>query len=84
MLYAIGKIVLVVIGILIALQTRQEKKTVDMSDNEKAILEILKKEKMMSLIDLKSQSGLSNKGLAKHGFTKVTKTDDTLIVEIQD
>ena len=45
----------------------------------------------MNLNDLKSQSGLSNKawdkgikGLGKHGLTKVTKTDDALIVELQD
>ncbi len=70
-------------------QMRPEKKAVEMSDNEKAIFEILKAQKTMSLSDLKSQSGLSNKGwdkgikgLAKHGLTKVTKTDDTLIVEV--
>ncbi len=69
-------------------QMRPEKKQLDLSDNEKAIFEILKKEKTMNLIDLKSQSGLSNKGwdkgikgLAKHGLTKVTKTDDALVVE---
>ena len=45
----------------------------------------------MNLIDLKSKSGLSNKGwdkgikgLAKHGLTKVTKTDDALVVELID
>jgi lysyl-tRNA synthetase class 2 len=71
-------------------QMRPEKKAVELSDNEKAIFEILKSQKRMNLIDLKAQSGLSNKawdkgikGLAKHGLTKVTKTDDTLIVEIQ-
>lgn len=44
----------------------------------------------MNFIDLKSQSGLINKGwdkgikgLAKHSFNKVTKTDDSLVVEIQ-
>ena len=44
----------------------------------------------MNLNDLKVQSGLSNKGwdkgikgLAKHGLTKVTKTEDTLIVELK-
>ena len=71
-------------------QMRPEKKAVEMSDNEKAIFEILKAQKSMNLDDLKSQSGLSNKawdkgikGLAKHGLTKVTKTDDALIVELQ-
>ena len=45
----------------------------------------------MNLNELKTQSGLSNKawdkgikGLVKHGLTKVTKTDDDLIVELQE
>ena len=45
----------------------------------------------MNLYDLKSQSGLSNKGwdkgikgLSKLGLTKVTKTDEALIVELQE
>ena len=66
---------------------RPEKKQLDLSDNEKAIFEILKKEKNMNLVDLKSKFGLSNKGikgLAKHGLTKVTKTDETLVVELID
>ena len=72
-------------------QMRPEKKAVEMSENEKAIFEILKAQKSMNLDDLKTQSGLSNKawdkgikGLAKHGLTKVTKTEDALIVELQD
>ena len=72
-------------------QMKPEKKAIEMSDNEKAIFEILKTQKSMNLSDLKAQSGLSNKGwdkgikgLAKHGLTKVTKTDDSLIVELQD
>ena len=43
----------------------------------------------MALNNLKVQSGLSNKvwdkgfkGLGKHGLTKVTKTEDALIVEV--
>ncbi|WP_347924393.1 lysine--tRNA ligase [Pontimicrobium sp. SW4] len=70
-------------------QMKPEKKAIEMSDNEKAIFEILKTQKSMNLSDLKIQSGLSNKGwdkgikgLAKHGLTKVTKTDDALIVEV--
>ena len=72
-------------------QMKPEQKKLDLSDNEKAIFEILKKEKTMNLVDLKSQAGLSNKGwdkgmkgLAKHGLTKVTKTEDSLIVELVD
>ena len=70
-------------------QMRPEKKKVDLSDNEKAILEVLKSEKRMDLNVLKSQSGLSNKGwdkglkgLAKHGLTKVEKTDEGFFVEL--
>jgi len=70
-------------------QMRPEKKKVDLSDNEKAILEVLKVEKRMDLTVLKSKSGLSNKGwdkgikgLSKHGLTKVEKTDDGLFVEL--
>jgi lysyl-tRNA synthetase, class II len=70
-------------------QMRPEKKAVELSDAEKAIFEILKVQKSMSLNDLKSQSGLSNKawdkgikGLTKHKLANVTKTDDDLIVEM--
>ena len=70
-------------------QMRPERKKVDLSDNEKAILEVLKSQKRMDLTVLKSQSGLSNKGwdkgikgLSKHGLTKVEKTDDGLFVEM--
>ena len=70
-------------------QMRPEKKQVALNDNEKAIFDILKTEKRMPLSDLKAQSGLSNKGwdkgikgLAKHGLTKVEKTDEGLFVEV--
>ena len=70
---------------------KPEQKQLDLKDNEKAIFEILKSQKSMSLNDLKVQAGLSNKawdkgmkGLAKHGLTKVTKTDDALIVELAE
>ena len=70
-------------------QMRPERKKVELSDNEKAIFEVLKSQKRLTLEALKSQSGLSNKGwdkgikgLGKHGLTKVEKTDDGLFVEI--
>ncbi|MBC2846491.1 lysine--tRNA ligase [Winogradskyella flava] len=70
-------------------QMRPEKKQVTLSDNEKAIFEVLKSQKRMVLSDLKSQSGLSNKGwdkgikgLGKHGLTKVEKTEEGLFVEV--
>ncbi len=72
-------------------QMRPEKKALELSDNEKTIFEILKKEKSMDLSQLKTQSGLSNKGwdkgikgLGKLGLTKVTKTDDALMVALQE
>jgi lysyl-tRNA synthetase class 2 len=72
-------------------QMRPEKKQVELNDNEKAIFEILKKEKSMDLSALKNAAGLSNKGwdkgikgLSKLGLTKVTKTDDTLIIEVTE
>jgi len=64
---------------------------VELNDNEKAIFEILKKEGTMDLAELKNQAGLSNKGwdkgmkgLSKLGLTKVTKTEDNLIVEVAE
>lgn len=70
-------------------QMKPEQKQIDLNDNEKAIFEILKKEKSMSLTVLKEQVGLSNKawdkgmkGLSKHGLTKVIKTENALIVEL--
>ncbi len=71
-------------------QMKPEIKQLDLSENEKVIFDILKKQNTINLIDLKSQSGLSNKGwdkgmkgLAKLGLTKVTKTDDNLVVELK-
>ena len=70
-------------------QMKPEQKKIELSDNEKVIFEILKTQKSMNLSDLKTQSGLSNKGWNKrmkgpdkHGLTKVTKTDDALVVEV--
>jgi lysyl-tRNA synthetase class 2 len=61
----------------------------ELTDNEKLVFDILSKEGAMDLNALKEQAGLSNKqwdksikGLAKHGLTKVTKSDDALTVEV--
>ncbi len=69
-------------------QMRPEKKAVAVSDEAKAVLEVLKKAKKLELNDLKVQSGLSNKKwdktikeLTKNNFAKVEKTDDGLFVE---
>jgi lysyl-tRNA synthetase class 2 len=61
----------------------------ELSDNEQVIFDIISKEKSMGLEELKDKAGLSNKqwdkgikGLGKHGLTKVSKTDDVLIVDL--
>ena len=61
----------------------------ELNENEQLIFDILSKETPMELSVLKDAAGLSNKqwdkgikGLAKHGLTKVTKTDDYLMVEL--
>ncbi|PIB26721.1 lysine--tRNA ligase [Maribacter sp. 4G9] len=72
-------------------QMRPEKKPIQLSENEKAIFDILKKEKSLSLDDLKSQSGLSNKawdkgikGLTGQKLAKVQKENDALLVSIME
>jgi lysyl-tRNA synthetase class 2 len=72
-------------------QMRPEKKVVELSDNEKTIFEILKKEKKIRLPKLKDASELSNKawdkgikGLTKQNLAKVFKTDEDLFVELVD
>ncbi|MEP1487026.1 MAG: lysine--tRNA ligase [Algibacter sp.] len=70
-------------------QMRPEKKAVAVSDEAKAVFELLKKAEKLELGDLKTQSGLSNKKwdktikeLTKNNLAKVEKTDDGLSVEI--
>ena len=70
-------------------QMKPEVKQVDMSDDEKAIINILKVNSPIELNELKTQSGLSNKKwdktikrLTKSGITKVNKTEDGLFVEV--
>ncbi|MGB3144769.1 MAG: lysine--tRNA ligase [Maribacter sp.] len=72
-------------------QMRPEKKPVQLSDNEKVIFELLKKNKKMELEALKQQSELSNKawdkgikGLTKQQLAKVYKDGDTLLVEFSN
>lgn len=68
-------------------QMKPEKKAIELSENEKVIFELLKKQSPGVLSDLKTQSGLSNKGwdkgmkgLTKQGLAKVFKSDDQLMV----
>ena len=70
-------------------QMRPEKKAVAVSEDAKAVFEILKKADKLELIDLKVQSGLSNKKwdktikeLTKNNLAKVEKTDDGLFVVV--
>lgn len=72
-------------------QMKPEKKPLELTDNEKAIYEILKKEKTIELGALKTASGLSNKGwdkgikgLTKLGVAKVTKDDSGLTVTLEN
>ncbi|MBO0343032.1 MAG: lysine--tRNA ligase [Allomuricauda sp.] len=69
-------------------QMRPEKKQVELTEEEKSILDILKPQGEMHLADLKEKAGLSNKkwdkstkGLTKHGLIKVEKTEDALLVK---
>ena len=64
-------------------------KTIELNDDEKAVLKILQAAEKMELGDLKTQSGLSNKkwdktikGLTKNKLAQVNKTDDGLFVEV--
>ena len=72
-------------------QMRPEKKapSIELNDEEKAVLEIITKAEKIDLNELKTQSGLSNKkwdktikGLTKKDVAKVSKTDQGLFVEI--
>ncbi|MFW6259852.1 MAG: lysine--tRNA ligase [Tangfeifania sp.] len=70
-------------------QMKPEKKQVELNEEEKQVLELLKTESPVELDAIKTQSGLSNKkwdkaikGLTKHKLAKVNKTDDGLFVEL--
>ncbi|MET2984467.1 lysine--tRNA ligase [Aureibaculum conchae] len=69
-------------------QMRPEKKALDLTDEEKEVLKLLKANSPIDLTELKSQSGLSNKkwdktikGLTKHKLAVVTKNEEGLFVE---
>ena len=72
-------------------QMRPEKKatSIELNEEEKAVLAIVTKAEKIDLNTLKTQSGLSNKkwdktikGLTKKEVAKVSKTDEGLFVEI--
>ncbi|MGB7394184.1 MAG: lysine--tRNA ligase, partial [Pricia sp.] len=71
-------------------QMRPEKKPLDLTDEEKLVLELLKPMGSMNLDELKTKAGLSNKkwdksmkGLAKHGLTKVVVDGDVKTVSLK-
>ena len=70
-------------------QMKPEQKQVAMTEDEKAVFNILKGTSPVNLNTLKEQSGLSNKkwdktikGLTKHNLVKVEKTPEGLLVTI--
>ncbi len=70
-------------------QMRPEKKAVELTDEEKAIVAILKPEGTMDLGALKTQAGLSGKkwdksikALTKNNLAKVSKTENGLFIEL--
>ncbi|GMQ31052.1 lysine--tRNA ligase [Algoriphagus confluentis] len=70
-------------------QMRPEKKAVELTEEEKVIMDLLGKNHPASLPDLKAQSGLSGKkwdvsmkGLSQKGLVKVTKEGEILTVDL--
>ena len=72
-------------------QMRAEKKAIELTEEEKQLLELLKAKHPASLPELKVQSGLSGKkwdvsikGLTQKGLVKVTKEGESLLVDLID
>jgi len=70
-------------------QMKPEKKAVELTEEEKLVLNLLKENSPADLNELKTQSGLSNKkwdkaikGLTGQKMARVTKNEDGLVVEI--
>ena len=64
-------------------QMKPEKKQFDLKDNEKVIFNIIKENKTMSLLDLKSKSGLSNKAWDK-GIKELSKLELVVVSKVND
>ena len=67
----------------------EKSNSLNLTDNEQAIYQIISERKSMDLAELKEAAGLSNKqwdkgikALGKMGLTKVTKTDSALLVDL--
>lgn len=68
---------------------KPEAKAVQLTDDEKAVISLLKANSPNDLNELKGQTGLSNKkwdkaikGLTKNNLAKVEKTDEGLLVSV--
>ena len=68
---------------------KPEKKALELSEDEKLLMSILKDNSPIDLNELKGQTGLSNKkwdkaikGLTKNKLARVEKTDAGLIVSL--
>ena len=70
-------------------QMKPEKKAIELTEEEKLVLNLLKENSPIALEAIKTQSGLSNKkwdkaikGLTKHKLAKVSRTEEGLMVEV--
>jgi len=70
-------------------QMKPEKKQVELTEEEKVIMKLLKEQSPIALPELKEKAALSNKkwdisikALTKNNLAKVTKTGDDLLVEL--
>ena len=70
-------------------QMKPEQKAVELTEEEKLVLELLRQNSPVDLNDLKGKTGLSNKkwdtaikGLRKHNLAKVDKTEEGLFVAL--
>jgi len=68
---------------------KEELQTIEMTEDEKVLMNILKEKSPIDLNELKEQSGLSNKkwdkaikGLTKNKLARVEKTDEGLFVSV--
>ncbi len=68
---------------------KPEKKAVELTEDEKMLMNLLKDTSPIDLNELKAQTGLSNKkwdkaikGLTKNKLARVEKTDDGLFVSL--
>ena len=71
------------------MKPEQKAPSVELNEDEKAVLNLLQKAEKIELVELKTQSGLSNKkwdktikGLTKNKLASVNKTDEGLFVEV--